>query len=236
MTAPRQPGALIDLERVCKTYETGHNEIRALRDVSLSIERGELVAIVGPSGSGKTTLLETLGCLSQPTSGHYRLDGRSVEEIDSNGLARMRGEQIGFVFQSFNLLPRLSAAENVELPLVYRRVPARERRRRARAALERVGLARRSRHRPSELSGGERQRVAIARSLINTPSLLLADEPTGNLDSKTGDEILAIFSALHEEGNTIVIVTHDAHIAQWAPRRLTLRDGRVASDVGHGEP
>jgi len=236
MSTPSIHGPFIELHRICKTYETGRNEVHALRGVELSIARGEMVAVIGPSGSGKTTLLEILGCLSHPTSGCYRLDGRPVTEIDSNGLARLRGEQIGFVFQSFNLLPRLSAAENVELPLVYRGLPARERQERTRAALARVGLAKRARHRPSELSGGQRQRVAIARSLINAPSLLLADEPTGNLDSKTGDEILGLFSLLHDEGNTIVIVTHDSHIAELAPRCVTFRDGQIVSDRRGGAP
>ncbi|MEM7411456.1 MAG: ABC transporter ATP-binding protein [Myxococcota bacterium] len=228
---PAASSALIELEAICKTYDTGRNAVHALRDVHLSIEQSELVAIIGPSGSGKTTLLEMLGCLAKPSSGHYRLDGRAVEEIDSDGLADLRGDKIGFVFQSFNLLPRLSALENVELPLVYRGVRVRERRERALEALARVGLTDRADHRPTQLSGGERQRVAIARSLINEPSLLLADEPTGNLDSKTGQEILAIFSALHEAGNTIVMVTHDNHIAEWAPRCVAIRDGRIASDL-----
>jgi putative ABC transport system ATP-binding protein len=223
---------VIALEHVAKVYETGSNEVRALADVDLEIAPGELVAIMGPSGSGKTTLLEILGCLSKPTSGRYRMNGRDIEEIDTNGLAKLRGEEIGFVFQSFNLLPRLSALENVELPLSYRGVSRSERRERAAAALERVGLAERGRHLPAELSGGERQRVAVARGLVNEPSLLLADEPTGNLDTKTGDEILALFAQLHAERNTIVIVTHDPHIADMAHRCIAIQDGKIASDRG----
>jgi putative ABC transport system ATP-binding protein len=227
-----EPTPVIELRQVSKVYASGKLEVRALSELDLRIDRGEWVAIMGPSGSGKTTLLEILGCLSKPTSGCYRLTGRRVDEIDSDGLARLRGEQIGFVFQAFNLLPRLSALENAELPLVYRGVSRRERRRRARSALERVGLQHRAAHLPSELSGGERQRVAVARSLVNEPSLLLADEPTGNLDTKTGDEILALFRQLHAEGNTILVVTHDPHIGELAPRRLSLLDGRIAADDG----
>jgi putative ABC transport system ATP-binding protein len=226
------PEPVIELQNVSKTYASGKLEVRALADLDLRIDRGEWVAIMGPSGSGKTTLLEILGCLSKPTSGCYRLTGRRVDEIDSDGLARLRGEQIGFVFQAFNLLPRLSALENAELPLVYRGVSRRERRRRASLALERVGLGHRGEHLPSELSGGELQRVAVARSLVNRPSLLLADEPTGNLDTKTGDGILSLFRQLHVEGNTIVVVTHDPRIGELAPRRLLLRDGRIATDEG----
>ena len=226
------PEPVIELQKVSKTYASGKLEVRALADLDLRIDRGEWVAIMGPSGSGKTTLLEILGCLSKPTSGCYRLTGRRVDEIDSDGLARLRGEQIGFVFQAFNLLPRLSALENAELPLVYRGVSRRERRRRASLALERVGLGHRGEHLPSELSGGELQRVAVARSLVNRPSLLLADEPTGNLDTKTGDGILSLFRQLHVEGNTIVVVTHDPRIGELAPRRLSLRDGRIVADEG----
>jgi putative ABC transport system ATP-binding protein len=227
-----EPTPVIELRDVSKTYASGKLEVRALTELDLSIDRGEWVAIMGPSGSGKTPLLEILGCLSKPTSGCYRLTGSRVDEINSDGLARLRGEQIGFVFQAFNLLPRLSALENAELPLVYRGVSRRERRRRARSALERVGLEHRAEHLPSELSGGECQRVAVARSLVNEPSLLLADEPTGNLDTKTGDEILALFKQLHAEGNTIVVVTHDPRIAEMAPRHLSLLDGRIAADDG----
>jgi putative ABC transport system ATP-binding protein len=221
---------LIALEGVHKTYDVGRNPVHALRGIDLSIQPGEWVAVMGPSGAGKTTLLEILGCLSRPSAGRYRLRGRPVDGLDSDGLARVRGEEIGFVFQSFNLLPRMSAAENVELPLVYRRRPRPERRARAREALARVGLAERAEHRPAELSGGERQRVAIARALVNRPSLLLADEPTGNLDSGTSEEILALLRALHAEGNAVVLVTHDAAIGARAQRLVTIRDGRIESD------
>ena len=220
------PAPVIGLESVHKQYSTGDLEVHALCGIDLRIEAGELVAIMGPSGSGKTTLLEILGCLSHPTSGRYRLNGRSVDEIDADGLAKLRGEEIGFVFQSFNLLPRLSAVENVELPLSYRGVGRRSRRARALEALARVGLSQRAQHQPTEISGGERQRVAIARALVNHPTLVLADEPTGNLDSATGNEILALLREVHSEGNTVVIVTHDPKIGDQAERRLTIRDGR----------
>jgi putative ABC transport system ATP-binding protein len=230
---PRE-APVIELDGVEKVYETGKVAVHALRGIDLRIERGEFVSIMGPSGSGKTTLLEILGCLSNPSSGSYRLGGRSVEEIDPDGLARLRGEEIGFVFQSFNLLPRLSVLENVELPLSYRRVGRRERHRRARDALERVGLAHRARHRPNEISGGERQRVAVARALVNRPTLVLADEPTGNLDTRTGREILSLLESAHVEGNTVVIVTHDPAIGETAQRRLTIRDGQIAGDRERG--
>jgi putative ABC transport system ATP-binding protein len=221
---------VIELEGVHKHYATGKLDVHALRGLDLRIQPGELVAIMGPSGSGKTTLMEILGCLSRPTSGRYRMNGRAVDEIDADGLARLRGEEIGFVFQSFNLLPRLAVVENVELPLAYRGVSRADRRERALASLARVGLAARARHLPPEISGGERQRVAIARALINRPSLLLADEPTGNLDSHTGGEILALLRSVHDEGNTVVIVTHDAAIGQQMQRRVSLRDGRIERD------
>jgi putative ABC transport system ATP-binding protein len=211
-------------------------DVHALRGVDLRIERGEFVSIMGPSGSGKTTLLEILGCLSRPSAGRFLFAGRDVERVDPDGLARLRGEEIGFVFQSFNLLPRLSALENAELPLSYRGVPRRERRRRGLEALERVGLGPRAQHAPNELSGGERQRVAIARALVNRPSLLLADEPTGNLDSTTGEEILALLQGLHAEGTTLLIVTHDAGIGHRAGRRLGIRDGRVEHDEASVPP
>jgi putative ABC transport system ATP-binding protein len=222
---------LIALEGVHKRYEAGRTDVHALRGVDLRVAAGEWVALMGPSGAGKTTLLEVLGCLSRPSEGRYRLAGAAVEELDPDGLARLRGERIGFVFQSFALLPRLSALENVELPLVYRRRPRAERRERALAALARVGLEARAGHRPAELSGGECQRVAIARALVNRPSLLLADEPTGNLDSHTSEEILALLEALHREGNTVVLVTHDPGIGARAARLVTIRDGRIESDV-----
>jgi putative ABC transport system ATP-binding protein len=225
---------VIELEDLHKVYDVGPTGVHALRGVDLRIEPGELVAIVGPSGSGKTTLMEILGCLSRPSRGRYRLSGRDVEEIGGDALARLRGREIGFVFQSFNLLPRLSALENVELPLSYQGVARRERRRRAQAMLERVGLGRRAGHRPTQMSGGERQRVAIARALVNDPSLILADEPTGNLDSATGDEILALLDAANAGGNTVVIVTHDARVAEHARRRLSIRDGRIDRDESRG--
>jgi putative ABC transport system ATP-binding protein len=221
---------VIELESLHKHYSTGRLDVHALRGIDLRIERGEFVSIMGPSGSGKTTLMEILGCLSRPSSGRYWLDGRPVEQIDADGLAKLRGEQIGFVFQSFNLLPRLSAAENVELPLGYRGISRRKRRVRALAALERVGLAQRAEHMPTELSGGERQRVAIARALVNEPSLVLADEPTGNLDTATGAEIFSLLETLNAAGTTIVVVTHDPAIGGRAARALSIRDGAIERD------
>ena len=226
---------VIELEEIHKVYETGASSVHALRGIDLVIERGEHVAIMGPSGSGKTTLLEVIGCLSTPTSGRYRLGGHEAQSYDADALARLRGEEIGFVFQSFNLLPRLSLVENVELPLGYRRVPRRERRERALEALDRVGLAHRATHAPSAVSGGERQRAAVARALVNRPSLVLADEPTGNLDTRTGNEILALLDSVHGEGNTVVVVTHDPRIGEAAPRRLWLRDGEIADDASNGD-
>ncbi|HJO23128.1 MAG: ABC transporter ATP-binding protein [Myxococcota bacterium] len=221
---------VIELTGLHKYYDTGGAQVQALRGIDLQIDRGELVSVMGPSGSGKTTLMEIIGCLSEPTQGRFRLNGHDVQGLAADALAAVRGEAIGFVFQSFNLLPRLSVVENVELPLSYRGVSRRVRRERALKALERVGLAHRARHRPSEISGGERQRAAVARALVNEPSLLLADEPTGNLDTATGDEILALLFAAHAEGNTVVIVTHDPRIGERAPRRLTLRDGLLDTD------
>jgi len=225
-----QPSRVIELEEVWKVYETGGVAVEALRGVDLCIEGGEFVAVMGPSGSGKTTLLEIVGCLSQPTRGQYRFQGRPVEAMDADALAALRGREIGFVFQSFNLLPRLTALENVELPLVYRKVSRRERRERAREALSRVGLEHRAAHRPDAVSGGERQRIAVARALVNRPALVLADEPTGNLDTKTGEDILALFAELHAEGHSLVLVTHDPRIGERAERCVTIRDGRIADD------
>jgi putative ABC transport system ATP-binding protein len=223
--------ALIDTHDLWKTYAMGSEEIHALRGVSIQIERGEYVAIMGPSGSGKSTLMNLIGCLDTPSKGTYLLNGKRVSDMNDNELARIRNEEIGFVFQTFNLLPRATALQNVELPLVYAGAAAKERQERARTALAKVELADRMTHRPNEMSGGQRQRVAIARALVNNPSILLADEPTGNLDSKTGAEIMALFKRLHEAGNTIVLVTHEADVAAFAHRIVHLRDGQVEKDV-----
>jgi putative ABC transport system ATP-binding protein len=223
--------ALIETYDLWKTYLMGEEEIHALRGVSISLDRGEYVAIMGPSGSGKSTLMNLIGCLDTPSKGSYLLNGQEVARMNDNELARIRNEEIGFVFQTFNLLPRATALHNVELPLVYAGVPAAERQTRAKGALEKVELTSRMQHRPNELSGGQRQRVAIARALVNNPSILLADEPTGNLDSKTGAEIMNLFARLHEAGNTIILVTHEADIAACAHRAVHLRDGTVERDV-----
>jgi putative ABC transport system ATP-binding protein len=223
--------ALIETHDLWKTYVMGSEEIHALRGLSIEIERGEYVAIMGPSGSGKSTLMNLIGCLDTPSQGSYLLNGKQVGQMNDNELARIRNEEIGFVFQTFNLLPRASALQNVELPLVYAGVPARERQVRAKGALDKVELTSRMSHRPNELSGGQRQRVAIARALVNNPSILLADEPTGNLDSKTGAEIMALFDRLHAAGNTIILVTHEADIAAFAHRTIHLRDGQIEKDV-----
>jgi putative ABC transport system ATP-binding protein len=222
--------ALIETVDLWKTYVMGTEEIHALRGVSVLIERGEYVAIMGPSGSGKSTLMNLIGCLDTPSKGSYLLNGKQVSQMNDNELARIRNEEIGFVFQTFNLLPRATALHNVELPLVYAGVPSKDREARAKNALEKVELAQRMTHRPNELSGGQRQRVAIARALVNNPSILLADEPTGNLDSKTGAEIMALFERLHKAGNTIVLVTHEADVAAFAYRSIHIRDGKVEND------
>ena len=224
---------MISLRSVTKIYRMGEVDVRALNGVDLEIARGDYVGVMGPSGSGKTTLMEILGCLSRPTSGTLEFDGKRVDALDDVGLAALRGERIGFVFQTFNLLPRLTAVENIELPMLYRRVPRRQRRERAFELLERVGLAGRAAHRPNELSGGERQRVAIARALINRPSVVLADEPTGNLDTATGNSIMDLIEQLHRDGQTVVIVTHDPRITARVSRAVYLRDGVVESDVKH---
>jgi putative ABC transport system ATP-binding protein len=222
---------LITTNDLWKTYVMGDEQIHALRGLSINIEAGEYVAIMGPSGSGKSTLMNLIGCLDTPSKGSYLLNGKEVASMNDDDLARIRNEEIGFVFQTFNLLPRATALHNVELPLVYAGVPGKERIERAKAALAKVELTERAAHRPNELSGGQRQRVAIARALVNNPSILLADEPTGNLDSKTGIEIIAVFNRLHGGGNTIILVTHEADIAAHAHRVIYVRDGQVEKDV-----
>jgi putative ABC transport system ATP-binding protein len=221
---------MIRTEKLTKTYLMGTTEVRALQDVSLEIRRNEYVAIMGPSGSGKSTLMNLIGCLDTPTSGRYWLNEKLVSELNDDQLAQIRNKEIGFVFQTFNLLPRATALHNVELPLVYSGVPPKERTERATKSLELVELADRVKHKPSELSGGQRQRVALARALVNRPSILLADEPTGNLDSQTGVEIMKLLDRLHSDGNTIILVTHDRDVAAYAHRVISIRDGRIASD------
>ena len=228
------PRGLISLRALRKIYIMGDQEVRALDGVDLDIQKGEFVAIMGPSGSGKSTLMNLIGCLDTPTSGSFLLNNQEVSSMDENELADLRNREIGFVFQTFNLLPRTSALQNVELPLVYAGVSRQERRHRAEETLERVQLADRATHAPSELSGGQRQRVAVARALVNNPSMLLADEPTGNLDSKTSLDIMSLFSELHQGGNTIILVTHEPDIAAYATRTIKLLDGRVQSDVRSG--
>ena len=223
--------ALIETTNLWKTYVMGTEEIHALRGVSIQIEQGEYVAIMGPSGSGKSTLMNLIGCLDTPSKGTYMLNNKQVGEMNDDELARIRNEEIGFVFQTFNLLPRATALHNVELPLIYAGVSAKVRGDRASAALDKVELGDRKTHRPNQLSGGQRQRVAIARALVNNPSILLADEPTGNLDTKTGIEIMSLFARLHEAGNTIVLVTHEPEVAEHAHRSIHIRDGQVEKDV-----
>jgi len=226
---------LIQIRDLAKDYVMGEQTVRALDNVSLTIERNEYVAIMGPSGSGKSTLMNLIGCLDTPTSGTYFLNGKEVGSMTDDQLAAIRNREIGFVFQTFNLLPRANALQNVELPLIYAGLPAAERRTRAAQAIESVGLTDRAHHRPNELSGGQRQRVAVARALVNKPSIILADEPTGNLDSRTGEEIMQLFNDLNRAGNTIIMVTHEADIARHCARVVRLRDGRIEADLPSSE-
>lgn len=227
---------MIKLTNIYKSYRMGEQDLVVLKGISLEIAEGELVAIMGPSGSGKSTLMNILGCLDRPTSGTYELAGKLVTARSDFELARVRNRQVGFVFQNFNLLPRMTALRNVEQPLVYAGVPPRERRERAEAALRRVGLGDRMMHKPNELSGGQRQRVSIARAIVNNPSIILADEPTGALDSRTGEEIMALFQELHEDGATVIIVTHDPEVAQHVNRVIRIRDGEIVADEPVANP
>ncbi len=224
-------GNLIDLKSITKFYQVGSVEVKALRGVDLSISQNEYISIMGPSGSGKSTLMNIIGCLDTPTSGTYKLEESLVHEMEDDDLAEIRNKKIGFVFQTFNLLPRANALHNVELPLIYSGMPVGERKIKAEEALVKVGLADRMHHKPSEMSGGQRQRVAVARALVNDPSLILADEPTGNLDSKTGKEIMDLFDELHTGGNTIILVTHERYIAEHANRNIHILDGNIADDI-----
>jgi putative ABC transport system ATP-binding protein len=226
-----QPDIIILTHKLSRDYTLGAETVHALREVNLQVKRNEFTAIMGPSGSGKSTLMNLIGCLDTPTRGEYWLNGQQVSELDDDELARIRNKEIGFVFQTFNLLPRASALHNVELPLIYAGMSAKRRKEQAEGALEKVGLGDRMEHRPNELSGGQRQRVAIARALVNEPSILLADEPTGNLDSRTGAEIMEVFEALHDSGQTILLITHESNIAVHAGRQIHLLDGRIEQDV-----
>ena len=228
-------GVLVEIEDMCKIYNPGENEVRALDHVSVSIEEGEFVAIIGQSGSGKSTLMNMLGCLDVPTSGRYILNGQDVSALDDNELSDIRNQEIGFIFQGFNLIPNLTALENVELPLIYRGVGKTARNQLSKAALEKVGLANRMHHKPSEMSGGQQQRVAIARAIAQAPPVILADEPTGNLDSGSTREIMEILEELHGEGRTVILITHDNEIAARAKRVIKIKDGRIASDSGEKE-
>ncbi|MBX3008278.1 MAG: ABC transporter ATP-binding protein [Melioribacteraceae bacterium] len=221
---------IINIEHIAKIYQVGSEEVHALADVSLKIDKNEYVAIMGPSGSGKSTLMNILGCLDTPTKGLYAFKDVNVSQMNDNELAKIRNREIGFVFQTFNLLPRSDALHNVELPLIYAGVPSSQRKERARLALEHVGLSDRIHHRPNELSGGQRQRVAIARALVTEPAIILADEPTGNLDTKTGEDIMALFNEIYEQGNTIILVTHEEYIAEHAERIIRIRDGMIEKD------
>ncbi len=221
---------IINIEHIAKIYQVGSEEVHALRDVSLKIDQNEYISIMGPSGSGKSTLMNILGCLDTPTKGLYDFKGNNVSQMNDNELATIRNKEIGFVFQTFNLLPRSDALHNVELPLIYAGVPSSERKERAKSALEHVGLTDRMHHKPNELSGGQRQRVAIARALVTEPAIILADEPTGNLDTKTGEDIMALFNDIYELGNTIILVTHEEYIAEHAERIIRLRDGLIEKD------
>ena len=227
---------LVDIQHIFKIYNPGENEVRALDDVTLQVRRGEFVAIVGQSGSGKSTFMNMLGCLDVPSSGSYFLDGQDVSRLSDNELSDIRNKQIGFIFQGFNLIPALTATENVELPLIYRGMGASQRHQLAREALERVGLAHRLHHRPGEMSGGQQQRVAIARAIAARPPIILADEPTGNLDSHSGVEVMKIIKELHQEGRTVILITHDDSVARQAQRIVRITDGRIESDTGSPQP
>lgn len=226
--------ALVEINNICKIYNPGENEVRALDHVSVSIDEGEFVAIIGQSGSGKSTLMNMLGCLDVPTSGEYRLHGQNVSELTDNELSDIRNREIGFIFQGFNLIANLTALENVELPLIYRGVPRGERVRLARTALEKVGLGKRMEHKPAEMSGGQQQRVAIARAIAQAPPIILADEPTGNLDSRSTEEIMAILQELYEDGRTVILITHNNEIADRAKRIIQIKDGKIESDTRTG--